>query len=188
MRDLLTRCFVKAGLPVQTFASAFELLAGADLSSPGVLLLDVQMPGMSGLELQALLLERGIGMPIIFLTGTSDVPIAVAAMRSGAVDFLEKPFDNATLIGRVRKTMARYDKPADIAPDPEYASRRATLTPREREVLDLMVTGMTSKEMARSLGGSFRTIEIHRARVMSKMAATNLAELVRMNIDANGGD
>jgi FixJ family two-component response regulator len=184
MRELLQRCFTNAGMPVRTFASASELLATADLSLPCVLLLDVRMPGMSGPDLQLLLRERGIHVPIIFLTGSSDIPIAVAAMRNGAVDFIEKPFENARLVERVRQTLARYDEPPADASKPGYAHRLASLTPREAEVLESMVTGRTSKQIARDLGGSFRTIETHRTRVMSKMAAASLADLVRQSIEA----
>jgi FixJ family two-component response regulator len=188
MRELLGQVLTTAGILFRPFASAFDLLAGADLRSPCVLLLDVKMPGMSGPELQHVLRERCIDVPIIFLAGSSDVPVAVAAMRNGAVDFLEKPFDTATLVDRVRQVLARYELPAAPIPNPHYAQRLDTLTPREREVLDLMVTGQTSKRMARELGGSFRTIEIHRARVMTKMAAASLAELVRMNMGLDLGE
>ena len=182
MRDLLQKSFARAGIAASTFVSASDLLDRADLASPGLLLLDVQMPGMSGTELQLLLRDRGIDMPIIFLTGSADIPIAVTAMRNGAVDFIEKPFDVETLLDRVRRTLARFEKPAEEHFD-GYALRLASLTPREREVLDAMVTGRTSKEIARDLGGSFRTIETHRARVMAKMDAASLADLVRQSIE-----
>jgi FixJ family two-component response regulator len=187
MRSLLQRVFANAGIAAESYASANDLLAGADLGAPAVLLLDVMMPGMSGLELQALLRERGVALPVIFLTGSSDIPMAVAAMRNGAVDFLEKPFDNTALIERVRQAFARVAATAAAhVPGryPEFMQRRKSLTPRESEVADLMVTGMTSKEIARQLGGSFRTVEIHRTSVMSKMAAANLADLVRMTFTA----
>jgi two-component system, LuxR family, response regulator FixJ len=184
-RKLLGRVLPSFGIPVRTFASASELLETADLRSPCVLLLDVNMPGMSGPELQLVLKERGFTVPIIFLTASSDVPVAVAAMRNGAVDFLEKPFDTEVLIARVRQTLDHLDTGALRSPSSEYASRLDTLTPREREVLVLMVTGRTSKLIAREIGGSFRTIEIHRARIMSKMGAASLADLVRMKIDGD---
>ena len=188
MRDLLERIFINAGMPVRTFASAHELLSLADLGSPCVLLLDVKMPDMSGLELQLVLRERGIDAPVIFLTASADVPMAVAAMRNGAVDFLEKPFRSDALVLRVRQALDRYDSQAEQPlENPGFAKRLDSLTPREQEVLDLMVTGATNKGMARALGGSFRTIEIHRARVMNKMAAASLADLVRMNIQARAG-
>jgi FixJ family two-component response regulator len=186
MRAALRRLFTVASIPVETFESASELLATGDLSPPAVLLLDVMMPGMTGLELQATLRERGVRIPVIFLTGAANIPMAVTAMRNGAVDFLEKPFNNAVLVERVRQTLARCAEPAPEQvrqPDPDYARRLSALTPREREVFERMIAGKTSKMIARELGGSFRTIEIHRARVMSKMAAASLADLVRMTFD-----
>jgi len=189
MRAALKRTFLAARIRVETFASARDLLDTCDFSAPAVLLLDVMMPGMNGLELQAALRERGVKLPVIFLTGSGDIPMAVAAMRNGAVDFLEKPFENSDLVERVRRAFART---AQTRPEPlvrsDFRRRRATLTPREREVMDLMVTGMTSKVIARELGGSFRTVEIHRARVMSKMEAATLADLVRMLLEGSRGD
>ena len=193
MRTLLRRVLTDAGIAVETFASAAELLAAPALLSPtlqasAVLLLDVMMPGMSGLELQSVLHERGIALPVVFLTGASDVPMAVEAMRNGAVDFLEKPFDSAVLVERIQRALAGgIAAPTPLAPhsNPGHALRLATLTPREREVFDSMITGKTSKMIARDLGGSFRTIEIHRTRVMSKMAAASLADLVRMTFEVD---
>jgi len=186
MRSALRRVFTIAHIPVETFASASELLDTADLSAPAVLLLDVMMPGMTGLELQAILKERGVRLPVIFLTGAADIPMAVTAMRNGAVDFLEKPFDNAVLIERVRGPLARCAEPARLQgrpPDADCARRLGTLTPRERAVYERMIEGKTSKMIARELGGSFRTIEIHRARIMSKTGAVSLADLVRMTFE-----
>jgi len=137
------------------------------------------MPGMNGLEVASELHKRGVTLPTIFLTGSGDVPMAVQAMRDGAFDFLEKPFDNAHLVARVRKAFAA-SSPTAVATT--YAQRRALLTPREREVLDHMVTGKTSKVIGRELGVSHRTIEIHRAHVMDKMEAGTLANLVRMSL------
>ena len=175
MRLLVERTLSEAGFLVRSFASAAAVLASDDLKAPNVLLLDVSMPGMSGPELQVLLRERGVEVPVIFLTGSADVAIAVTAMRNGAVDFLEKPFDGPALIERVRQTLARPEAAAADAATETYARRQATLTPREREVMAIMLTGATSKEMARVLGGSFRTIEIHRTRILEKMATPNLA-------------
>jgi len=190
MRDLLQRTLAKAGMKVQTYLSGSELLENADLETPGVLLLDMKMPAISGLELQALLRERGVVLPIIFLTGASNIAMAVTAMRNGAVDFLEKPFDAVELVRRVEHAQSLLLAPVvqrERVFGPEAQQRLASLTPRERKVLDLMVTGRTSKMIARELGGSFRTIEIHRSRVMSKMAVTSLANLVRLTIDADTG-
>jgi two-component system response regulator FixJ len=184
MRAALRRVFMAAGLTTQEFASAREFLALDEPSRPAVLVLDVRMPEMSGLELHAKLIERQSDLPVIFLTGASTVPMAVEAMRGGAVDFLEKPFDNDVLIGRVRMALE-----ADTAAGTKrvrhagYATRLASLTPREREVLEHMLAGRTSREIGAALGGSHRTMEIHRGRVMMKMRAATTADLVRMMLE-----
>ena len=191
MRTLLVGVFTNVGLGVETFASAQELLDRADLSPPALLLLDVVMPDMTGLELQKILGERQSVIPIVFLTGSSDVPMAVAAMRNGAADFIEKPFESQVLVDRVKLCMwpqrANAVVETAFATSPEaddHAKRLLTLTPREREVHDCMITGKTSKVIARDLGGSFRTIEIHRTRVMAKTATSSLADLVRLSLSA----
>jgi FixJ family two-component response regulator len=178
-----------AGIPVKAFGSATELLDSNDMHAPAILLVDVQMPGMSGIELHALLREGGNKLPVMFLTGASDIPMAVDAMRNGAVDFVEKPFNSHDLVTRVRRALALCTQPALRAartPNSETARRLALLTTREREVYDRVILGKTSKVIASELGGSFRTIEIHRGRVMSKMAATHVADLVRMAIYHDG--
>ncbi|MDM0085713.1 response regulator [Variovorax sp. J31P179] len=187
VRDLLQRTFTTAKLDFRTFVSAQDLLDHADLQSPAVLLLDVRMPEVSGLKLQTLLRERGVMLPIMFLAGNSEIAVAVTAMRNGAVDFVEKPFDAADLVARLRRafavhvsTSARPRRSGTSA----HAGRLAALTAREREVYDRMVLGMTSKEIAKELGGSFRTIEIHRSRVLVKMGASNVANLVRRSLIA----
>jgi FixJ family two-component response regulator len=147
------------------------------------IVLDVAMPGMDGLAVQAALKARGVAAPIVFLTGSADIPVAVAAMREGAVDFIEKPFDNADLVARVRSAIEhqarqrRHD--AGLA---DAQARLRQLTAREREVFQRVAAGKTSKEVARELGVSHRTVEIHRARVMEKMGTPTLAELVRMQL------
>jgi FixJ family two-component response regulator len=179
MRAALKRVFAAAGFRVEAYESGRELLDTCDFGRHAVLLLDVMMPGMTGLELQRALRARGVNLPVIFLTGTGDIPKAVEAMHDGAVDFLEKPFDNAQLVDRVRRAFLlpiAHSTPLD----PDYARRKATLTPRELEVMKEVITGKTNKVVARDLGASFRTIEIHRARVMTKMGASTLADLVRM--------
>lgn len=186
MRDLLHRVLAGAGMQVASHGSADELLGASDLAAATVLLLDVKLPGMSGLDLQDLLRRRGIDVPIVF-SGAADLGVAVTAMRNGAADFIEKPFQGALLIERVRRAVARHaDRVAALQAlaDPQVLARFETLTPREREVFDLLLTGMSSKFIARELGGSFRTIEIHRAQVMRKMAARHLPDLVRMSIES----
>jgi len=184
IRELLTVVFSDVGVAVRCFSSAGDLLAHADLATRCVLLLDVRMPDMSGPELQTLLRERGLDLPIIFLSGFSDVPVAVAAIRDGARDFLIKPIDSAVLVERVRAAFVMRDVVATPNDDVGHSNRLVALTPREREVFDLMVTGATSKCIARALDCSFRTIDIHRGRVMTKMAARSLVDLVRMDARA----
>jgi FixJ family two-component response regulator len=187
MRNLLHRVLAGAGMQVASFASAAELLDAIDPAAATVLLLDVNMPGMSGLDLQDLLRRRGIDLPVVFISGAADVGMAVAAMRNGAADFIEKPFQGALLIERVHRAVARHADRAATSERPAaplVLARFETLTHREREVFELLVTGMSSKLIARELGGSFRTIEIHRAQVMRKMTARHLADLVRMSIES----
>jgi two-component system response regulator FixJ len=164
------------------------MLDTCDFDRHAVLLLDVMMPGMTGLELQRALHERGVNLPVIFLTGSGDIPMAVEAMHDGALDFLEKPFDNAQLVERVRRAFASPAQGHAANFDPDYARRKASLTPREREVMQEVITGKTNKVVARDLGASYRTIEIHRARVMSKMQASTLADLVRMALESDSGE
>lgn len=174
-------------LPVETFASGREFLDAWAGDRPGCLVLDLRMPGLSGLELQERLAERGSRLPIIFLTGHGDVPDAVAAMRAGAVDFLRKPFRDQDLLDRIQQALevdrARRTAAGERA---ELAARLERLTPREREVLDRVVAGQPNKQIAAELGVSDRTVEIHRARAMAKMEAASLAELVRLVLRARG--
>lgn len=186
MRSLLCRVLTVAGMCAASFGSADELLQDADLAAADVLLLDLRMPGMSGMELHQVLQQRGVQLPVLFISGAADLSMAVTAMRNGAADFIEKPFQGAMLIERVRCAVARHADRATVSQrlsDPQVLARFETLTPREREVFDLLVTGMSSKLIARELGGSYRTIEIHRAQVMRKMAARHLPDLVHMSIE-----
>jgi FixJ family two-component response regulator len=186
MLAALKRLFTVSRMSVEVYASGEELLRDCRFAPPGALLLDVNMPGMTGLELQKRLLERGVTLPIVFLTGSGDIPMAVEALRNGAVDFLEKPFENAKLVDRVRKAFAETREPRTGAgADDDYTRRKRSLTPRECEVLELMITGMSNKLMGRELGVSHRTVEIHRAKVMEKMDADSLADLVRMSLEAD---
>ena len=183
MRATLRRLFTNAGLAVELYPSGAEFLNRAKLDRHACLLLDVGMPGMSGLEVQARLNQLRQGLPVVFLTGSSDIPIAVAAMREGAVDFIEKPFDNDEVIDRVRQAIARDShKRSDEEDKQGVLARLNTLTPRECRVMELVVAGKTSKEIARALAASPRTIDIHRTHLMEKMSAPTLAALVRMRL------
>lgn len=187
MRSLLCRVLVAAGMSVASFGSAAELLREGDLKTASVLLLDLRMPEMSGMELHQLLQRRGVDLPVLFISGEADLATAVTAMRNGAADFIEKPFQGALLVESVLRAVARHaDRTAPPKPvaDPHFLARLEALTSREREVFDLLVTGMSSKLIARELGGSFRTIESHRAQVMRKMTARHLPDLVRMSIES----
>jgi two-component system, LuxR family, response regulator FixJ len=172
------------GLATQTMGSATEFLAAYQQGQPGCLVLDVRMPGMSGLELQQELNLRGATLPVIFITGHGDVPMAVEAMQHGAFDFLEKPFRDQELIDRIQRALAKDGKTRTALKEHERIRERLeSLTPREREVLTLMTQGKPNKVMAHELGVSQRTVEIHRARVMEKSGASSLAQLVRMVMD-----
>jgi len=173
------------GLQAQGYASAQEFLAAYDPRHPGCLLLDVRMPGMSGLELQQELNRRGATIPVVFITGHGDVPMAVEAMQQGAFDFLQKPFRDQDLLDRVQRALARdTESRSRLAARAEILARLATLTPRETEVLQLITRGKANKVVGAELGVSQRTVEIHRAHVMEKMNASSLAELVRMVLDS----
>jgi FixJ family two-component response regulator len=173
------------GLAAQVYASAQEFLAAYDRRDPGCLLLDVRMPGMSGLDLQQELNRRGATIPVVFITGHGDVPMAVEAMQQGAFDFLQKPFRDQDLLDRVQRALARdAETRARLAARAEIRTRLATLTPRETEVMELVTHGKANKVAGAELGVSQRTVEIHRAHVMEKMRAGSLAELVRMVLDS----
>jgi FixJ family two-component response regulator len=172
------------GLTTQTMSSATEFLSVYQPGHPGCLVLDVRMPGMSGLELQQELNVRGATIPVIFVTGHGDVPMAVEAMQHGAFDFLQKPFRDQELIDRIQRALARdASTHAALKEHERIRERLQSLTPREREVLTLMTEGKPNKVMAHELGVSQRTVEIHRARVMEKSGASSLAQLVRMVMD-----
>lgn len=185
VRSSLRFLIRSVGLPAQVYASAADFLAAYDRRDPGCLLLDVRMPGMSGLELQQELNRRGATLPVVFITGHGDVPMAVEAMQQGAFDFLQKPFRDQDLLDRVQRAMARdAESRARLAARAEIRARLATLTPRETEVMQLITRGKANKVVGAELGVSQRTVEIHRAHVMEKMHATSLAELVRMVLDS----
>ncbi|MFQ5547948.1 MAG: response regulator transcription factor [Woeseia sp.] len=180
--ELLMR---SVGLDYEIFHSADDFLAGFSDDKPGCLVLDIRMPGMGGLELQEKLIELGSSLPIIFITGHGDVPMAVEAMQKGAVDFIQKPFRDQDLLDRVGEALKTdQDRRSEREAHAEVQGRISKLTNREREVLDLVVTGKPNKVIAYELGVSQRTVEIHRARVMEKMQARSLADLVRMHMAA----
>ncbi len=179
VRQAIARLLQARGLAVLTYASALEFLESYDPKLPGCLLLDLAMPGFGGLELQRVLTARGEAPPVVFLSGCADVPDSVQAMKGGAIDFLIKPVDEGLLINALRnaleKDLATRTARAEIA---EIQTRLATLTPRETEVLRWVVSGKLNKQTAAALGTVEKTIKVHRARVMEKMHAQSLAELV----------
>lgn len=183
VRDSLEALFMAEGFKVAAFASAGAFLATD--TAPGCVVTDMRMPEMNGLELLEVLSRRPSAPPVIMITGHGDVPLAVRAMKMGAVDFIEKPFDPGVLLARVRDAL-RATRPAApaVSPSREIEGHLAQLTPREREVLEHLVIGRSNKAIARELDISPRTVEVHRARVMEKMAAGSLSELVRLALAA----
>jgi two-component system response regulator FixJ len=180
IRDSLSMLLQSAGYATRTFESATALLDSPTPDTSGCLIVDVQMPEMDGITLQKELVERRSPLQVIVMTGHADIPIAVGAMKAGAVDFLEKPFDEPVLLESVRRALDRATSAGDQAKEARGAAARlALLTDRERQVLDLIVAGKANKVIAHELSISPRTVEIHRARVMEKMDAGNLADLVR---------
>lgn len=172
----------------RAFASAVEFLAGYRSDQPGCLLLDLRMPGMSGLELQERLHHMGSILPVIFITGHGSIESAVHAMRAGAVDFIQKPFDDQELLDVIHKSLERdRENRRILSARDEVATKLGRLTPREREVMDRVVRGSANKVISIDLGISERTVEIHRSRVMQKMEASSLPHLVRMAVDAGIG-
>ena len=181
VRRFLEGLIKSVGLRVTSCASAQEFFDAYEPGSQGCILLDIRMPGTSGLEMQKMLKEKDIDLPVIILTGHGDVQIAVHAMKAGAVDFIEKPFNNELLLDRIQRTVDdNLRSSMSSANRSRIAERLEILTPRERQVLDLVVAGETNKGVARQLRISERTVEIHRAKVMEKMQAKSLAELVKM--------
>jgi len=184
VRNAMRALLKSVGLESALFASAQEFLTTYQPAQPGCLLLDIRMPGMSGLELQQQLNLRGAVIPVIFMTGHGDIPMAVEAMQHGAFDFLQKPFRDQDLLDRIQRAIARDEElRKSLGEHSRIKAHLDSLTPREREVLDLMTQGKQNKVIGQDLGVSPRTIEIHRARVMEKMGAHSVAELVRMMLD-----
>jgi len=171
------------GLDYEIFHSGDDFLSSHTDDRAGCLVLDIRMPGLGGLELQERLNELGGSLPIIFITGHGDVPMAVEAMQKGAVDFIQKPFRDQELLDRISEALkVDQARRSEREGQTEVRNRISKLTNRERQVLDLVVTGKPNKVIAYELGVSQRTVEIHRARVMEKMQAKSLADLVRMHL------
>ena len=168
-------------LPFTGFSSATDFLTSFDPDRPGCLVLDLRMPGMSGIELQSRLRAMGSHIPIVFVTAHGDVPTAVEAVKAGAVDFIQKPFQDQKLLDMINEALDRDARDRAAMDEVEaIEARLASLTPREREVMSLVAVGKRNKAMARELGISQRTVEVHRARVMEKMNAHSVSELVQM--------
>lgn len=183
VRKTLSLMLKSIGMTVETYPSATAFLDAYRPSRPGCLILDVRMPGITGTELQEMLAQRQIDIPIIIITGHGDVRMAVRAVRKGAVDFIEKPFDDHLLLNRVQEAIhldarRRHEKKQRA----EVEALLARLTPREHEVMDLLAAGMANKEIAFQLGLSRKTVDIHRAHVMMKLGIDSLTELVRMQV------
>jgi two-component system response regulator FixJ len=184
VRSSLRLLLKSVGLVPSALGSARDFLDKYDPAQPGCLVLDVRMPEMSGLELQEQLNLKGAVLPVIFITGHGDVPMAVEAMQAGACDFLQKPFRDQDLIDRIQRALDKdRTNRAALNERTLIRERLQSLTPREREVLAMVTSGKANKVMAADLGVSQRTVEIHRARVMEKMSAASLAQLVRMVMD-----
>ena len=184
VRNAMRALLKSVGLDSALYPSAQEFLAAYQSAQPGCLVLDIRMPGMSGLELQQQLNLRGAVVPVIFMTGHGDIPMAVEAMQHGAFDFLQKPFRDQDLLDRIQRAIAKdAEQRQSLGEHERIKSHLETLTAREREVLDPLTQGKQNKAIAQDLGVSPRTIEIHRARVMEKMAAQSVAQLVRMMLD-----
>lgn len=182
VRDLLSLLLEARGYTVCSFPGAPQFLAAAPSLRPGCLIADIRMPDMDGLELQRHLVERAFPFPLIVITGHGDVPLAVRAMKAGAVDFIEKPFAAETILNCAAAALNRLAGPRDQ--DPVAAARLGVLTPREREVLLGLLAGLPNKSIAYDLAISPRTVEIYRARIMDKMGARSFSELIRLSLAA----
>jgi two-component system response regulator FixJ len=187
-RDSLSILLESAGYVVESFPSARGFLDRAGALPAGCALVDIRMPEMGGLELQSALKERGLDVPIVFVTGHADVPVAVRAMRAGAIDFVEKPFEADIILGAVERGLAQAaERQRQSMAAATARARVSQLTDREREVFDQLVEGHPNKVIAANLNISPRTVEIHRSRVMDKTGARSLSDLVRMSLATRNG-
>ena len=185
VRQALAFLLATAGHAVRVYESAEAFLAAAGSAQPGCVVSDVRMPGMDGITLQRRLKEIGIGLPVVIMTGHADVPLAVEAMKAGAIDFIEKPFDDEVLLSAIRLALSRRDETARRdAEMSQIRVRIGSLSERERQVLDGLVAGHPNKTIAYDLQLSPRTVEVHRANLMIKMGANSLSDLVRMALVA----
>ena len=179
-RESVKRLAESVGLRAETYASAQEFLEAYDPQRPGCVVLDVHMPGMSGLELQEKLPREGIEIPVIFVTGYGDIPMVVRAMKAGALDFIEKPFRSQVLLDRIHEALAQDKQARHRQADRNgFADRVAVLTLREKEVMDLLLAGKSVKEVAVQFNVSHKTVQVHRARLLNKMHVSSVTELVR---------
>jgi len=185
IRELLSWLMKRNGLNAQVFPDAHSFLKAYKPGTPGCLVVDLNMPGMSGLDLQQYLKESGVALPVIFLSGRADVPKAVRAVREGAIDFLEKPFDYKRVVALIEECLRR-DAEARATQERRRANteRLAQLTQREREVLELVVAGRMNREIAENLDISIKTVEAHRAKIMEKLEVHSVAELVQATLAA----
>lgn len=187
MRDSMQWLLESRGFAVECYRTAEEFLAAYTSDRPGCLLLDVRMPRMSGLELYERLRSRNYRLPVIFITGHGDVPMAVSALKKGAADFIEKPFNDQELADLVENSLERDARARQERRRQEsVSSRLCSLTPREKEVLGRVVAGKLNKQIADELGISIKTVEVHRGRIMEKVGAGSLAELVQLVVAAEG--
>jgi two-component system response regulator FixJ len=178
-----------SGYEVRSYASGAELLKEAKSLDVGCILLDIRMPGMDGLEVQQALKEAGVSLPVIIMTGHGDVPLSVKAMKAGAIDFIEKPFEKGTLLSALEQGLAVLQRSGDSRERAKSAAvRLQVLTPREREVLDGLAEGLPNKTIAYDLGISPRTVEIHRANVMNKLGVRSLSEALRLAFAVQEGE
>lgn len=188
VRDAIRWLVEQVGLQVKTYATAQEFLGAYRPGMRGCLVLDIRMPGMSGIELQERLVREGAHLPVIIVTGHGDVPITVRAMKAGACEFLQKPFNDQTLLDAIQTALEKYSQVWEQEDSSSETSRNlASLTPREREVLEQLRHGKLNKVIAADLGLSVRTVEGHRAKIMEKMGARTLGQLIEMVVKSRPG-